>query len=57
LEGYLEGPARAAADAFHQYEQRGVKHLMLHILPYTEEAMERMAAAVSLYRNSHKGVS
>jgi probable F420-dependent oxidoreductase len=57
LEGYLEGPARAAADAFHQYEQRGVKHLMLHILPYTEEALNRMVEAVSLYRNPDKGVS
>lgn len=47
----LGGSAEAIADAFHRYEAAGADHLITQFTPFTLPALERLAAAVRLYRS------
>lgn len=46
----LGGSAEALAEAFHGYEQAGAAHLIMNPTPYGLPALERLIAAIGLYR-------
>jgi len=48
----LSGSAEALAEAFHGYEQAGAAHLIMNPTPYGLPALERLIAAISLYRGN-----
>ncbi len=48
----LSGSVDELAQAFAAYEQAGVDHLPLNISPYSRPALERVGAALRLYRGS-----
>lgn len=47
---YLTGSTEEVATAMHNYEERGVSHLMFHISPYNPEGFERIVEAMKVYR-------
>ncbi|MFN2135005.1 MAG: LLM class flavin-dependent oxidoreductase [Candidatus Promineifilaceae bacterium] len=46
----LGGPAEVLAEAFQAYAALGVAHVIVHLTPPTLAGVERLAAAVTLYR-------
>ncbi len=48
----LGGSAEALAEAFHGYEQAGAAHLIMNPTPYGLPALERLIAAIGLYRGN-----
>jgi probable F420-dependent oxidoreductase len=51
-EEYLTGSADEVADALRGFEKMGVAHLMLHLVPYRQQAFERAVRALEVYRNA-----
>jgi alkanesulfonate monooxygenase SsuD/methylene tetrahydromethanopterin reductase-like flavin-dependent oxidoreductase (luciferase family) len=49
-ENPLTGTAREIAEAMHGYEELGVRHIMFHCVPYSLEALQRLAEALHFYR-------
>lgn len=48
----LAGSTEELAQAFHGYAQAGAAHLILNPTPYGLPALERLAAAIQLYRHN-----
>ncbi len=48
----LSGSEDEILAAIHGYAEMGVSHLMFHLMPYTPEAVERLARVVGRFRNS-----
>ncbi|MFN8492530.1 MAG: LLM class flavin-dependent oxidoreductase [Caldilineaceae bacterium] len=48
----LSGSSEALAQAFHEYDQAGVAHLILAPTPHIQPAVERLAEAIHLYRRN-----
>jgi probable F420-dependent oxidoreductase len=53
MEKYLTGSSEEVASSMHEYEERGVSHLMFHIAPYNTEGFVRIADAVDYYRENY----
>ncbi len=51
-EEYLAGTEQEIAEALHGFERLGVAHLIFHLLPYQEEAFQRLLQAVRVYREN-----
>ncbi len=47
---HLSGSTEEIAQALLEYDQLGVGHLMFHVAPYQVETLDRLAQAVTLYR-------
>lgn len=50
--GYLSGTVEEIVEALRQYEAMGVAHLMFHLHPFTDAAIERLAEIMLIYKNS-----
>lgn len=48
--GSLSGDATAMADALHGYEELGVSHVIVELVPFTRAAVDRFAEAVERFR-------
>ena len=48
----LTGTPEHIADAFRGYAALGVKHVMIEFAPYSTAALDRLASAVRLFRDS-----
>ncbi len=48
--GYVSGSPEEVAAALLGYEQLGTEHLILHLVPYTPQALEMATAALKIYR-------
>jgi probable F420-dependent oxidoreductase len=46
----LTGSPEQIAEAILGYQQMGTAHLMFHTIPYNQQALERLAQAMSIYR-------
>lgn len=46
----LSGSAEEIAQAMLQYEQAGVEHIMLHLVPYNAESIGRLEHSLHIYR-------
>ena len=49
-EASLSGTPQEIAEALRGFERLGVAHLMFHLVPYWEEAFQRLVEAVEIYR-------
>lgn len=47
---YLTGPTETLVQAFKEYEELGVSHLMFHCSPYNTESMGRLVKAIQTFR-------
>jgi probable F420-dependent oxidoreductase len=50
IEKPLTGTADSLAEAFYGYDEAGAAHLIIHLTPTTETAMERLAEAAHIFR-------
>ena len=48
--GVLSGKAPALAEAMRGYEALGLRHIMFHLIPYSNETLERLGEAVRDYK-------
>ena len=47
----LTGSPEEIAQAMRGYEQAGAEHIMFHLIPYNKSALERLEAALHIYRS------
>jgi len=47
----ITGTPREVARALHAYEQAGVEHIMIHLLPYKPEAIRKLVDALRIYHD------
>jgi probable F420-dependent oxidoreductase len=47
----LTGSPHQVAEAMLAYEQAGVEHIMLHLVPYTEQSIGELVEALAIYRD------
>ena len=50
MDKYVTGSAEEVAAALRGYEELGAAHVMCHVAPNTAAALDRLAAALTLYR-------
>jgi probable F420-dependent oxidoreductase len=53
-ENHLIGTEKEVAEALRGFERMGVSHLMFHLLPYQEAAVEFLVRVVEIYRGQEK---
>jgi alkanesulfonate monooxygenase SsuD/methylene tetrahydromethanopterin reductase-like flavin-dependent oxidoreductase (luciferase family) len=52
-EPHLSGSTQEVAEALHGYEALGVEHVMFHLVPHSDEAIDRAIEALKVFRSSY----